>query len=118
MKEVEVAVFGFDRHSHEVSGCCHCHQQQMGTDGASHQTMREKAEILQGALKHNFGEAIKFLYIDIGDQSNEKIIRDYPQVCGILDKVHLPLIVINGEPRFQGELSFGAIASNVYKLLK
>jgi hypothetical protein len=76
--------------------------------------MQEEAELLKESLVRNFGEALKFRYVDAWSDE----IMEYPQIVKILDKVHLPLTVINGEPRFHGGFSFGMIAEAIYKLSK
>lgn len=76
--------------------------------------MQEEAGLLKESLVNNFGEAIKFRYIDTWSDE----IQEYPQIVKILDKVRLPLTVINGEPRFQGGFSFGMNAEAIYKLVK
>ncbi len=62
----------------------------------------------------NFGEAIKFRYIDV----NSDEIKEYPDVAKILHKVRLPLTVIDGKPRFHGGFFFGMIAGEIQKILK
>ncbi|MCG9967652.1 hypothetical protein L9W92_06240 [Pelotomaculum terephthalicicum JT] len=60
--------------------------------------MQEEAEDLKEFLVQNFVEAIQYAYVDV--QSKE--IENYPDIIKILDRVKLPLTVINGEPRFHG----------------
>lgn len=75
--------------------------------------MREEAEELKDALVENFGDVIKFRYIDVHSEE----LKEYPQVVKILDKVRLPLTVINGEPRFHGGFSYPMISEAIRKIL-
>lgn len=75
--------------------------------------MREEAEELKDALVKNFGDVIKFRYIDVRSEE----LKEYPQVVKILDKVRLPLTVINGEPRFHGGFSYLMISDAIRKIL-
>jgi hypothetical protein len=65
--------------------------------------MQEEAGLLKDSLVKNFGAAVKFRYVDT--QSGEML--EYPQIVKIIDKVGLPLTVINGEPKFHGGFPFG-----------
>ncbi|MDF9409641.1 hypothetical protein L7E55_14995 [Pelotomaculum isophthalicicum JI] len=62
----------------------------------------------------NFGEAIQYTYVDV--QSNE--MENYPDITKILDRVRLPLTVINGEPRFHGGFSKEMISEVVSELVE
>jgi len=52
-------------------------------------------------LLDKFGNAVAFAYVDV--QSDE--MKNYPDIAAILSKVNLPLIVIDGKPRFHGGIS-------------
>jgi hypothetical protein len=108
MKEVAVVVFGTDApmSGQGVSARDSCHGQT--------KTMQEEAGILKDSLAKNFGEAIKFRYVDT--RSDEML--EYPQLEKMITNIRLPLTVINGEPKFQGGFPFGMIAEAVYRLLK
>jgi hypothetical protein len=49
-------------------------------------------------------------------QSDE--MKDYPNISAILNRVRLPLTVLNGEPRFHGGFSMPMIAEAVGDLMK
>lgn len=107
MAQVDVVVFGADA---PMSG------QGIMTGDANGQTrtMKEEAGLLGEALAQNFGQAVKFRYVDV--RSDE--MWEYPQISGLLNSVGLPLTSINGEPKFHGGFPFGMIAAAIYKLLK
>jgi len=75
--------------------------------------MQEEAEDLKEFLVKNFGEAIQYTYVDV--QSNG--MKNYPNIAAILNKVNLPLTVINGEPRFHGGFSKAMISEVVSELV-
>lgn len=109
MKEVAIVVFGTDalmESSRGIAAKC-------ASPGQS-RTMREEAGLLREALVKNFGEAIKFRYVDT--RSDE--MAEFPQYQNILEKIRLPLTVIADEPKFQGGFPFDMIAEAVYRLLK
>jgi hypothetical protein len=76
--------------------------------------MQEEAEALKEALVQDFGEAICYTYVDV--QSNE--MKNYPEIAEIMDRVRLPLIVLNGQPRYHGGISTGIISEAVSELVK
>ncbi|MCG9968750.1 hypothetical protein L9W92_11935 [Pelotomaculum terephthalicicum JT] len=76
--------------------------------------MQEEAEDLKESLVKNFGEAIQYTYVDV--QSKE--MKNYPDITKILDRVRLPLTVINGEPRFHGGFSIAMISEVVSELVE
>ncbi len=76
--------------------------------------MQEEAEALKDALVQDFGETISFTYVDV--QSSE--MNNYPEIVEIMDRVKLPLIVLNGQPRFHGGISKEMIAEAVSDLVK
>lgn len=76
--------------------------------------MREEAEDLKESLVGNFGEAIEYTYVDV--QSNE--MANYPDITKILDRVRLPLTVINGKPRFHGGFLKETISEVVSELVE
>lgn len=63
--------------------------------------MKDEAEELGRDLKEKYGEKVDFVFVDISTDE----IDGYPKVKEILNKVRLPLTVINGEPRFHGGLA-------------
>ena len=108
MKEVDVVVFGTDAPmtGQGISPRDSCYGQT--------RTIQEEAGLLKEALVKNFGEAVKFRYVDT--RSDEML--EYPQVEKMIGNVRLPLTVIDGEPKFHGGFPFGMIAQAIYKLLK
>jgi hypothetical protein len=108
MKEVAVVVFGTDAPmtGQGISAGDSCYGQ--------NKIMQEEAALLKEALVKNFGEAVKFRYVDI--RSDEML--EYPQVEKMIMNTRLPLTFIDGEPKFQGGFPFGMIAQAIYKLLQ
>jgi hypothetical protein len=108
MKDVDVVVFGTDAlmSGQGITAREACNGQA--------KTMQEEAGLLKDSLVKNFGEAIKFRYVNI--QSDEML--EYPQIEKMINNIRLPLTAINGEPKFHGGFPFGMIAEAVYRLLK
>lgn len=108
MKEIEVLVFGGRLLPAAAaagcgpSSCC-----------GPEVSMDKQAGDLKYALVDKFGETIKFRYIDVASDE----MKDYPEIRQILNRVHLPLTVIDGKPRFHGGLSFEKISSAISELL-
>lgn len=75
--------------------------------------MKEEAEDLKKSLMEKFGETIKFNYVDVQVVDME----NYPDIKAILNRVRLPLTVLNGEPRFHGGLSVDKITDAINSLL-
>lgn len=75
--------------------------------------MKEAAENLGSSLSEKFGEAVKFAYVDV--QSDE--MKNYPDIAAMLSKVNLPLIVIDGKPRFHGGITVSKVEKLVNGLL-
>jgi hypothetical protein len=75
--------------------------------------MKEESEDMGNSLKGKFGEALKFSYVDV---QSEKM-KNYPEIAAILNRVRLPLTVINGEPRFHGGLSMNRVEKAVSEFL-
>lgn len=75
--------------------------------------MKEESEDLKKYLKEKFGEAAKFSYVDVKSEEMKK----YPEIAAILNRVRLPLTVINGEPRLHGGLSMNRIEKAVSEFL-
>jgi len=107
MAQVDVVVFG----TAAPSGGCGC----CSACGGSDQSMERDAGLLKGALLEKYGEAIKFRYVDV---MSSKDMKDYPEIQKILNRVHLPLTVINEKPSFHGGLSLEKIAGAVSELLQ
>lgn len=76
--------------------------------------MQEEGEELKSLLVEKYGDAVKYTYVDV--QSDE--MKDYPNISAILNRVRLPLTVLNGEPRFHGGFSMPMIAEAVGDLAK
>ena len=75
--------------------------------------MEEQAEEVRDHLSKRFGERVNFSYVDV--QSKE--MKKYPGIKKIVGMARLPLMVINGEPRFQGGLSVEMIDEAIGELL-
>ena len=63
--------------------------------------MEEEAKGLKNYLKEKFGDAVKLTYVDVASDE----MKDYPDIPSVLSNIRLPLIVLNGEPRFYGGIS-------------
>jgi hypothetical protein len=75
--------------------------------------MKDEALELGKQLEEKHGDKVEFMFVDT---SSDKI-KDYPNIIEILDKVRLPLTVINGQPRFHGGLSPEAINQSIDDIL-
>jgi glutaredoxin len=75
--------------------------------------MKEAAENLGSHLLDKFCNAVAFAYVDV--QSDE--MKNYPDIAAILSKVNLPLIVIDGKPRFHGGITMSKVEKLVNELL-
>jgi hypothetical protein len=75
--------------------------------------MKEAAENLGSHLLDKFGNAVAFAYVDV--QSDE--MKNYPDIAAILSKVNLPLIVVDGKPRFHGGITMSKVEKLVNELL-
>ena len=64
-------------------------------------------------MSEKFGGAIKFSYVDV--QSDE--MKNYPDISAILSKVNLPLVVLNGRPKFHGGITVSRIEKAVNEIL-
>ncbi|MDD4170027.1 MAG: hypothetical protein PHD36_07220 [Desulfotomaculaceae bacterium] len=107
MKEVSVTVFGTNAPAPAAS-CC-----SPSCCGPA-KTMQEEGESLRDHLVKNFGQKIQYTYVDV--QSNE--MKNYPEITAIMDRVNLPLIILNGQPRFHGGISNEMISEAVSELAK
>jgi len=76
--------------------------------------MQEEADALKEALVQQFGESISYSYIDV--ESSE--MNNFPEIVKIMDRVRLPLIALNGEPRFHGGISSDMVSEAVTDLAK
>lgn len=109
MKEVMTIVFG----SNAPLPACSWTTSSTAAGGGPPKTMKEAAENLGNSLSEKFGEAVKFAYVDV--KSDE--MKNYPDIAAILSKVNLPLIVINGKPRFHGGITLIKVEKLVNELL-
>jgi len=75
--------------------------------------MKEAAENLGNSLLQKFGEAVKFAYVDVKSEE----MKNHPNIAAILSKVNLPLIVIDGKPRFHGGITLSRVEKLVDELL-
>jgi hypothetical protein len=75
--------------------------------------MKEAAENLGNSLSQKFGEAVKFAYVDV----NSDEMKNYPDIASILSKVNLPLIVLNGRPRYHGGITVIKIEKAINEIL-
>ncbi len=75
--------------------------------------MEEEAKDLKNFLMAKLGKAVKLTYVDV--ESNE--MKNYPSIPPVLSNIRLPLIVLNGEPRFYGGISADMIGKAVREIL-
>ena len=64
-------------------------------------------------LSEKFGDAIKFSYVDVQSDG----MKNYPDISAILNKVNLPLVVLNGRPKFHGGITVSRIEKAVNEIL-
>ena len=64
-------------------------------------------------MKERFGDKVEVKFVDVTSEE----LQDYPEIKEILDKVRLPLTVINGKPKFHGGLAPDMIADAVEGLI-
>lgn len=76
--------------------------------------MKEEADDLKNFLAEKFGETIRFHYVDV--ESDE--MKKHPDIVAILNRVRLPLTVLNGNPRFHGGFSANKIIDAINDILK
>ncbi len=76
--------------------------------------MEEEAKDLKNSLKGKLGKVVKLTYVDV--ESDE--MKNYPDIPPVLsNNIRLPLIVLNGEPRFYGGISADMIGNAVREIL-
>jgi hypothetical protein len=75
--------------------------------------MQEQAQDFEKELQAKFGERVRFSYTDIFSDE----IHNYPDIVKILDQVRLPLIALNGKPRFHGGLFVKDVQPAIIQLL-
>lgn len=71
--------------------------------------MKDEAEELGQAFKEKYGDKVEVNFVDVSTDQ----INNYPKIMEILNRVRLPLTVINGEPRFHGGLATDVIGDAV-----
>lgn len=74
--------------------------------------MKEEASELKTELENSFGSEVDFKFVDVTTPD----IKEYPQVSSVLDRVRLPLTVIDGQPRFHGGLSAEMIGQAIKEM--
>ena len=75
--------------------------------------MEEEAKGLKTYLKGKFGNVVKLTYVDVASDE----MKDYPDIPSVLSNIQLPLIVLNGEPRFYGGISAAMIEKALREIL-
>jgi hypothetical protein len=75
--------------------------------------MEEEAKGLKTYLKGKFGNVVKLTYVDVASDE----MKDYPDIPSVLSNIRLPLIVLNGEPRFYGGISAEMVENAVREIL-
>ena len=75
--------------------------------------MEEEAKDLKNSLKGKLGKVVKLTYVDV--ESDE--MKNYPNIPPVLSNIRLPLIVLNGEPRFYGGISADMLGKAVREIL-
>ena len=75
--------------------------------------MEDESKDLNNYLKGKFGDVIKLTYVDVASDE----MKDYPDIPSVLSNIQLPLVVLNGEPRFYGGISADMIGNAVREIL-
>ena len=75
--------------------------------------MKDEALELGEQLKERYGDKVEFLFVDVSTSE----IEGYPNIKKVLNKVRLPLTVINGAPRFHGGLSSDVLDQTIDDIL-
>ena len=75
--------------------------------------MEEEVKNLKTYLKGKFGDVVKLTFVDVASDE----IKDYPDIPAVLSNTQLPLIVLNGEPRFYGGISAKMVEKAVSEIL-
>ena len=75
--------------------------------------MEEEAKSLKTYLKGKFGDVVKLTFVDVASDE----MKDYPDIPSVLSNIRLPLIVLNGEPRFYGGISGEMVEKVVREIL-
>ncbi len=75
--------------------------------------MKEEAKGLEKSLKGKLGKLVKLTYVDVGSRK----MKNYPGIPPVLKRIRLPLVVLNGEPRFYGGISADMIGNAVREIL-
>ena len=75
--------------------------------------MEEEVKNLKTYLKGKFGDVVKLTYVDVASDE----MKDYPDIPSVLSNIRLPLIVLNGEPRFYGGISGEMVENAVREIL-
>ena len=75
--------------------------------------MEEEAKDLKTSLKGKLGKVVKLTYVDVAS----KEMKNYPEIPSVLKNIKLPLIVLNGEPRFYGGISAEMVEKAVRAIL-
>ena len=75
--------------------------------------MEEEAKGLRTYLKGKFGNVVKLIYVDVAS----KEMKNYPEIPSVLSNIRLPLIVLDGEPRFYGGISGEMVENAVREIL-
>ncbi len=77
-------------------------------------TVREDYANLAAAMKEAYGENIEMLFIDLDRGS----FKDYPNIAKLIQMGYsLPLVMINGVPRFSGSIKVDSIMNLVGELI-
>lgn len=74
--------------------------------------MKDEALELAGKLQYAFGDNVETSFVDVSTDE----MSNYPEIEKILNRVKLPLTVINGEPRFHGGLGVEMIVEAIKDL--
>ena len=75
--------------------------------------MEEEAKDLKTSLKGKLGKVVKLTYVDVAS----KEMKNYPEIPSVLKNIKLPLIALNGEPRFYGGISAEMVEKAVRAIL-
>jgi hypothetical protein len=75
--------------------------------------MEEESKDLKTYLKGKFGDVVNLTYVDVASDE----MKGYPDIPSVLSNIRLPLIVLNGEPKFYGGISGEMVEKAVREIL-
>ncbi len=111
-REIEVTIFGVNA----PAGGCGCGSGSNSACCGPAKSLKDEAADLEKMLQEKSGPGLRTKFVDVFSQE----MSGFPEIGALLQegKVRLPLVAINGQPRFHGGISRRMIAGAVEQLLK